>query len=186
MARAWRPAAADRQRAIQFRTPGSAKPSHKLELRRSRAEPFRGPADPPLTTRELSLGRSDASFIPGRPTIYFAIKFTGMGEGFEAIGNPIPGRPDSASRRPVSIFGLSIDQPQVSRFWMTGKSRSYPENGVLPGIVINRKSPSGNGGKSPATSREPRSRTSVVETALQSLHASVDYNSPCNGRPARR
>ena len=42
---------------------------------------------------------------------YIDYQFRWNGEGFEAIGNPIPGRPDSASRQPVSVFGLPIDQP---------------------------------------------------------------------------
>jgi len=41
---------------------------------------------------------------------YLDYRFRWNGEGFEAIGNPIPGHPESPSRRPVSIFGLPIEQ----------------------------------------------------------------------------
>jgi hypothetical protein len=41
---------------------------------------------------------------------YLNYQFRWNGEGFEAIGNPMPGRSDSVSRRPVSVFGLPIDQ----------------------------------------------------------------------------
>jgi hypothetical protein len=42
-------------------------------------------------------------------TGYLSYRFRWNGEGFEAIGNPIPGRVDSTSRRPVSVFGLPVD-----------------------------------------------------------------------------
>jgi len=41
---------------------------------------------------------------------YLNYRFRWNGEGFEAIGSPISARSDSASRRPVSIFGLPTDQ----------------------------------------------------------------------------
>jgi hypothetical protein len=41
---------------------------------------------------------------------YLNYQFRWNGKGFEAIGSPIPGRPDSASRRPVSVFGIPMDQ----------------------------------------------------------------------------
>lgn len=41
---------------------------------------------------------------------YLNYQFHWNGKGFEAIGSPIPGRPNSASRRPISVFGLPIDQ----------------------------------------------------------------------------
>jgi hypothetical protein len=42
---------------------------------------------------------------------YLDYQFRWNGKGFDPIGNPIPGRADSTSRRPVSVFGLPIDQP---------------------------------------------------------------------------
>lgn len=42
---------------------------------------------------------------------YLNYQFRWNGAGFEAIAKPTPGRPDSASRRPVSIFGLPAEQP---------------------------------------------------------------------------
>jgi hypothetical protein len=42
---------------------------------------------------------------------YLDYQFRWNDKGFESIGNPIPGRPDSASRKPVSVFGLPVDQP---------------------------------------------------------------------------
>jgi hypothetical protein len=42
---------------------------------------------------------------------YLNYQFRWNGEGFEGIGNPIPGRTNSASRRPVSVFGLPVDPP---------------------------------------------------------------------------
>ncbi len=38
-------------------------------------------------------------------------QFRWNGQGFEAVGNPVPGSTDSTSRRPVSIFGLPLDRP---------------------------------------------------------------------------
>lgn len=38
-------------------------------------------------------------------------RFRWNGHGFEAMGNPVSGHVDSESRRPVSVFGLPIDQP---------------------------------------------------------------------------
>jgi hypothetical protein len=40
---------------------------------------------------------------------YLNYQFRWNGEGFEAIGKPISGSTDSASRRPVSVFGLPIE-----------------------------------------------------------------------------
>jgi hypothetical protein len=42
---------------------------------------------------------------------YLNYRFRWNGQGFEAVGRPISGRADTNSRRPVSIFGLPIDQP---------------------------------------------------------------------------
>jgi hypothetical protein len=41
---------------------------------------------------------------------YLGYQFHWNGEGFELTGKPIPGRVDSTSRRPVSVFGLPTDQ----------------------------------------------------------------------------
>jgi len=43
-------------------------------------------------------------------TGYLNYEFRWNGQGFEAIGTPMPGRVDSVSRRPVSVFGVSTDQ----------------------------------------------------------------------------
>lgn len=40
---------------------------------------------------------------------YLNYQFRWNGEGFDVIGKPIPGRADSTSRRPVSVFGLPIE-----------------------------------------------------------------------------
>lgn len=42
---------------------------------------------------------------------YLDYQFHWNGRGFESVGNPIPGRVESTSRRPVSIFGLPVDTP---------------------------------------------------------------------------
>lgn len=42
---------------------------------------------------------------------YLSYRFRWNGKGFEAWGKPVPGRTETRSRRPVSIFGLPIDQP---------------------------------------------------------------------------
>jgi hypothetical protein len=42
---------------------------------------------------------------------YLNYRFRWNGRGFETVGSPISGRADTKSRRPVSIFGLPIDQP---------------------------------------------------------------------------
>lgn len=41
---------------------------------------------------------------------YLNYRFRWNGEGFQSMGNPVPGHPNSTSRRAVSIFGLPIDQ----------------------------------------------------------------------------
>lgn len=41
---------------------------------------------------------------------YLSYRYRWNGKGFEALGNPIPGRTETRSRRPVSVFGLPIDQ----------------------------------------------------------------------------
>lgn len=42
---------------------------------------------------------------------FISYRFRWNQKGFEALGNPIPGRTETKSRRPVSVFGLPIDQP---------------------------------------------------------------------------
>jgi hypothetical protein len=41
---------------------------------------------------------------------YLNYQFRWNGQGFAEIGHPTPGRPDSVSRRPVSVFGIPPDQ----------------------------------------------------------------------------
>jgi hypothetical protein len=47
---------------------------------------------------------------------YLGYQFRWNGEGFESLGKPVPGRVDSTSRRPVSLFGLPTDQRSKAQF----------------------------------------------------------------------
>jgi hypothetical protein len=62
--------------------------------------------------RILNVRLFDPKFQEGDccSSCYLNYQFRWNGAGFEAIGNPMPGRSDSMSRRPVSVIGLPLDQ----------------------------------------------------------------------------
>jgi hypothetical protein len=65
-----------------------------------------------VTNRVLNVRLFDPKFREGDccSSGYLDYRFRWNGEGFEALGKPISGHTATESRRPVSVFGLPIDQ----------------------------------------------------------------------------